>query len=53
MTMVTRCCCSCHGYKQVKLQAVVTVLDSEETKFEIDTTSIISSYLYHFGNVNK
>ena len=26
---------------------------SEETKFEVDTTSIILSYLYHFGNVNK
>ena len=37
----------------VKLQAVVVVLVSEETKFEVDTTSIILSYLYHFGNVNK
>ena len=26
---------------------------SEETKFEVDTTSIILSYLCHFGNVNK
>ena len=39
----------------VKLQAVVVVviLVSEETKFEVDTTSTILSYLYHFGNVNK
>ena len=28
-------------------------LVSKETKFEIDTTSIILSYLYHFRNVNK
>ena len=26
---------------------------SEETKFEVDTTSIILSYLYNFGNINK
>ena len=32
---------------------VVVVLLSEETKFEVDTTSIILSYLYHFRNVNK
>ena len=39
----------------VKLQAVVVVvLVSKETKFEVDTTSIILSYLlYHFRNVNK
>ena len=38
-----------------KLQAVVAVavLVSEETKFEVDTTSMILNYLYHFGNVNK
>ena len=43
----------------VKLQVVVVVavvaavLVLEETKFEIDTTCIILSYLYHFENVNK
>ena len=26
---------------------------SEKTKFEVDTTSIILSYIYHFGSVNK
>ena len=26
---------------------------SEETKFKVDTTSIILCYLYHFRNVNK
>ena len=26
---------------------------SEEAKLEVDTTSIILSYLYHFGNANK
>ena len=26
---------------------------SEETKFHVDTTSIVLSYLYHFGNVNR
>ena len=34
-------------------QAVLVFWVSEETKFEVDTTSIILSYLYHFGNVNK
>ena len=34
-------------------QAVVVFSVSEETKFEVDTTSIILSYLCHFGNVNK
>ena len=54
MTMVTCCCFSCHGYILVTLQAVVVnVLISEETKFEVDTTYIILSYLYHFGNVIK
>ena len=53
MAMVTRSCCSWHDYMLVKLQAVVAaVLVSEETKFEVDTISIILS-LYHFGNVNK
>ena len=28
-------------------------LAPEETKFKVDTTSIILGYLYHFGNVNK
>ena len=39
----------------VKLQAVVVAVNlvSEETKFKVDTTSIILRYLYHFGNVNK
>ena len=36
-----------------KLQAIVVFSASEETKFEVDTTSIILSYLYHFGNLNK
>ena len=34
-------------------RAVVVFSDSEKTKFEVDTTSIILSYLYHFGNVKK
>ena len=34
-------------------QALVVFSVSKETKFEVDTTSIILSYLYHFGNVNK
>ena len=34
-------------------QAVVGFFVSKETKFEVDTTSIILSYLYHFWNVNK
>ena len=34
-------------------RAVVVFSDSEKTKFEVDTTSIILSYLSHFGNVNK
>ena len=33
-------------------QAVITFLVSEETKFEVNTTSTILSYLCHFGNVN-
>ena len=33
-----------------KLQAVAVFSISEKTKFEIDTTHIILSYLYHFGN---
>ena len=37
----------------LKLQAVVVFSVSEETKFEVDTTFIILSYLYHFGNINK
>ena len=35
-----------------KLQAVVFWF-SVETKFEVDTTSIILSYIYQFRNVNK
>ena len=34
-------------------QAIVVYSVSEETKFQVDTTSIILSYLYHFANVNK
>ena len=34
-------------------QAVITFSVSEETKFEVNTTSTILSYLCHFGNVNK
>ena len=45
----------------VKLQVAVVVvvvvvvvnLVSEETKFEVNATFIILSYLYHVGNVNK
>ena len=48
MVIVTCCCCSWHGYMLVKLEAVVVavlvVLVSEETKLEVDTTSIILSY---------
>ena len=33
-----------------KLQAVVMFSISEKPKFEIDTTHIILSYLYHFEN---
>ena len=40
-----------HGLKVT--QAVVIFSASEETKFDVDTTSIILSYLCHFGNVNK
>ena len=36
-----------------KLQAVVVSSVSEETKFEVDTTSLILRYIYHFGNVKK
>ena len=36
-----------------KLQVVVVFLASEETKFKVDTTSIIWRYLHHFENVNK
>ena len=34
-------------------QALVVFSVSKKTKFEVDTASIILSYLYHFGNVNK
>ena len=36
-----------------KLLAVIVFSVSEKTKFEVDTTSIILSYLYHYGNVNR
>ena len=36
-----------------KLQAFAILHVSEETEFEIDTTAITLSYLYHFGTVNK
>ena len=36
-----------------ELQAVVVFSVSKETKFELDTTSMILSYLYHFGNVKR
>ena len=36
-----------------KLQAAVVFSASEETKFEVDTTSMILGYLQHVGNVNK
>ena len=35
----------------LKLQAIFPV--SEETKFEVDTTSKLLSYIYHSENVNK
>ena len=47
---------SCDVAKEIrvwKLQTAIIFLVSEETKFEVDTTSIILSHLYHFGNVNK
>ena len=34
-------------------QAVLVFWVSEDTKLKVDTTSIILSYLYHFGNANK
>ena len=34
-------------------RAVAVFSDSEKTKFEVDTTSVILGYLYHFGNVKK
>ena len=36
-----------------KLQAVVVFLASKETKSDVDTTTIILSYLCHFGNVSE
>ena len=36
-----------------KLQAAVIFSASKETKFEVDTTSIILGYLYHLRNVNE
>ena len=36
-----------------KLQVIDVFLISKETMFDVDTTSIILSYLYHFGNENK
>ena len=56
MAMVICCYYLWHGYMLVKSQAIVIVaFVSEETKFEVDTTSIILSYHfnYHFENVNK
>ena len=35
------------------LQSIAVFSVFEETKFEVDTASIILSYLYHFGNVKK
>ena len=35
------------------LQSVAVFSVFEETKFEVDTASIILSYLYHFVNLNK
>ena len=35
-----------------KFQALFFLV-SKETKLEVDTTSIILIYLYHYGNVNK
>ena len=36
-----------------KLQVVDVFSISKETMFDVDTTSVILSYLYHFGNENK
>ena len=36
-----------------KLQATSVFLVSEGTKLEVDTSSIVLSYLYHFRNVKK
>lgn len=49
---------SCDITKEVttifrKSQAAVVFRFREKTKFETDTTSIIVSYLYHFGNIKK
>ena len=38
-----------HGHG-LKIQAVSF---SKKTKFKVNTTSIILSYIYHYGNVNK
>ena len=32
---------------------VVVFLVSAETKFELDTTYVVLSYLYHLGNIIK
>ena len=40
------------SYRIIMLNITSFFLVSEETKFEVDTTSIVLSYLYHFGNVN-
>ena len=34
-------------------QAVVIFSVSEKSKFDVDVTSTILNYLYHFWNVNK
>ena len=41
------------GLNSPPQQALVVFSVSKKTKFEVDTASIILSYLYHFGNVNK
>ena len=39
--------------KKKQLQAVVFFSFYEETKFKVDTTSIILKYIYNSGNLNK
>ena len=39
--------------KKKQLKAVVFFSFYEETKFKVDTTSIILKYIYNSGNLNK
>ena len=44
---------SWHNHVKYYRLLVVVSSVSEETNFDVDTTSIVLSYLYYFGNVNK